>query len=82
MIASIEPISSGFAITDHKDPRAQYYLALRQRFGKFLHEASVSLRQQGEENTVDAVHVLVSWLSCFHRLWTNIPSRYSPSVHI
>lgn len=63
MIASIEPISSGFAITDHKDPLAQYYLALRQRFGKFLHEASVSLRQQGEENTVDAVHVLVSWLS-------------------
>lgn len=62
MIASIEPINSGFAITD-KDPRVQYYLALRQRLGKFLHEASVSLRQQGEENTVDAVHVLVSWLS-------------------
>jgi proteasome activator subunit 4 len=69
MIASIEPINSGFAITNHKDPRAGYYLALRQRFGKFLHEASVSLRQQGEENTVDAVHVLVSWLSsCFHPL--------------
>lgn len=63
MIASIEPINSGFAITDHKDPRVQYYLALRKRFGKFLHEASVSLRQQGEENTVDAVYVLVSWLS-------------------
>jgi proteasome activator subunit 4 len=63
MIASIEPINSGFAITDHKDPRARFYLALRERFGKFLHEASVSLRQQGEENTVDAVHVLVSWLS-------------------
>jgi proteasome activator subunit 4 len=60
MIASIEPVNSGFAITDHQDPRAQYYLALRQRFGKLLHEASVSLRQQGEENTVDAVHALVS----------------------
>jgi proteasome activator subunit 4 len=62
MIASIEPINSGFAITDLRDPRAQYYLNLRQRFGKLLHEASVSLRQQGEENTVDAVHALVSWL--------------------
>jgi proteasome activator subunit 4 len=60
MIASIEPLNSGFAITDPQDPRAQYYLALRQRFGKLLHEASVSLRQQGEENTVDAVHALVS----------------------
>jgi len=59
MIASIEPINSGFAITDHKDPRARFYLALRERFGKFLHEASVSLRQQGEENTVDAVYLLV-----------------------
>ncbi|KAI0257360.1 hypothetical protein BJV78DRAFT_1277900 [Lactifluus subvellereus] len=59
MIASIEPLNSGFAITDLQDPRAQYYLALRQRFGKLLHEASVSLRQQGEENTVDAVHALI-----------------------
>jgi proteasome activator subunit 4 len=59
MIASIEPVNSGFAITDHQDPRAQYYLALRERFGKLLHKASVSLRQQGEENTVDAVHTLV-----------------------
>ena len=62
MIASIEPITSGFAITDLQDPRAKYYLNLRQRFGKLLHEASVSLRQQGEENTVDAVYALVSWL--------------------
>ncbi|KAH9982676.1 hypothetical protein BGW80DRAFT_1433981 [Lactifluus volemus] len=59
MIASIEPLESGFAITDPQDPRAEYYVALRQRFGKLLHEASVSLRQQGEENTVDAVHALI-----------------------
>ncbi|KAI0001825.1 hypothetical protein BJV77DRAFT_16959 [Russula vinacea] len=65
MIASIEPLSSGFAITDHQDSRAQYYLALRQRFGKFLHEASVSLRQQGEENTVDAVHALIQSIRAY-----------------
>lgn len=81
MIASIEPINSGFAITDFEDPRAQYYLALRQRFGKLLHEASVSLRQQGEENTVDAVYALVSWLpsSLLSRLSWFTLSRYSPS---
>ncbi len=84
MIASIEPINSGVAITDLQDPRAQYYLALRQRFGKLLHEASVSLRQQGEENTVDAVHALVSWLQRLfhsHLSWYTL-SRYSPSVLI
>ena len=67
MIATIEPLNSGFAITDSRDKRAQYYTALRQRFGKFLHEASVSLRQQGEENTVDAVHALVSWIRAITR---------------
>ncbi|KAA1468544.1 hypothetical protein DENSPDRAFT_833875 [Dentipellis sp. KUC8613] len=59
MIASIDPINSGFAISDPEDPRAKYYTALRLRFGKFLHDASVSLRQQGEENTVDAVDLLI-----------------------
>ncbi|TFY83737.1 hypothetical protein EWM64_g269 [Hericium alpestre] len=58
MIASVDPINSGFAMSP-EDPRAQYYTALRQRFGKFLHNASVSLRQQGEENTVDAVDLLL-----------------------
>ncbi|KAI0274846.1 hypothetical protein BC834DRAFT_814888 [Gloeopeniophorella convolvens] len=65
MIASIEPLSSGFAIADTEDPRAQYYLSLRQRFGKLLHEASVSLRQQGEENTVDAVHALLQCIRTY-----------------
>jgi proteasome activator subunit 4 len=59
MIASIEPLSSGFCLTDPNDLRYQYITSVRQRFGRFLHSASVSLRQQGEENTVDAVHMLV-----------------------
>ncbi|KAI9462361.1 hypothetical protein BJY52DRAFT_1221991 [Lactarius psammicola] len=65
MIASIEPLSSGFAISDPQDPRARYYLSLRQRFGKLLHEASVSLRRQGEENTVDAVHALIQCIRTY-----------------
>lgn len=59
MIASVAPINSGFALTDPSDPRYQYFLGVKHRFGKFLHDASVSLRAQGEENTVDAVQILV-----------------------
>ncbi|KAI0961189.1 hypothetical protein AcV7_000357 [Taiwanofungus camphoratus] len=59
MIGTIIPFNSGFALTDICDPRHQYISSLRHRFGEFLHKASVSLRQQGEENTVDAVHMLI-----------------------
>ena len=59
MIAHIEPLNSGFALTNPSDPRWQYVTSLRRRFGKLLHRASVSLQQQGEQNTVDAVFVLV-----------------------
>lgn len=61
MIACIEPLNSGFALSDPNDPRHQYMTSLKRRFGQFLHCASTSLQQQGEENTVDAVHMLVSY---------------------
>lgn len=59
MIASVEPVNAGFCIKDPNDSRFQYVKGLRHRFGAFLHNASVALRQQGEENTVDAVDMLV-----------------------
>ncbi|KAJ6574791.1 hypothetical protein B0H19DRAFT_1254444 [Mycena capillaripes] len=59
MIGIIEPLNSGFALTDPADPRYIYISSLRRRFGEFLHEASKSLLQQGEENTVDAVEMLL-----------------------
>ncbi|GBE78103.1 hypothetical protein SCP_0109850 [Sparassis crispa] len=59
MIASIQPISSGFCLMDDQDPRHQYISLLKRRFGRFLHDASIALRQQGEENTVDAVNMLI-----------------------
>ncbi|KAF9568562.1 hypothetical protein CPC08DRAFT_679680 [Agrocybe pediades] len=59
MIASVQPINSGFAMTDPSDPEYQYLLQIKRRFGSLLHTASVVLREQGEENTVDAVQVLV-----------------------
>jgi proteasome activator subunit 4 len=72
MIANIESIKSGFCLTDIADPRYQYTTSLKRRFGIFLHTASVNLRQQGEENTVDAVDMLVSVglsLSCLNLMW-------------
>ncbi|KAG6910596.1 hypothetical protein DXG01_009547 [Tephrocybe rancida] len=59
MIASIDSIASGFCLTDPDEPHYQYMTSLRHRFGTFLHKASVSLRQQGAENTVDAVDMLI-----------------------
>lgn len=61
MIGHIEPLSSCFVLTDPSDPRYKYLTSLRRRFGTFLKSASSSLRQQGEENTVDAVHMLVRY---------------------
>lgn len=62
MIASAPPLNSGFALTDTSDPQYQYLLRVKHRFGQFLHNASMVLRDQGEENTVDAVQVLVSFI--------------------
>ncbi|KAI0343952.1 hypothetical protein BDW22DRAFT_1355187 [Trametopsis cervina] len=59
MIALIEPLESGFALTDPSDPRHQYMTSLKRRFGELLHEASIALRSQGEENILDAVHMLL-----------------------
>ncbi|KAF9036519.1 hypothetical protein BDZ89DRAFT_1100671 [Hymenopellis radicata] len=59
MLASVPPMTAGFCLTDRSDPKYQYIRSLRHRYGVFLHSASVSLRQQGEENTVDAVHMLI-----------------------
>lgn len=59
MIAHCEPLQSCFVLTDPQDPRYKFVSGLRHRFGRFLRNASDSLRKQGEENTIDAVHVLV-----------------------
>ncbi|KAF9535513.1 hypothetical protein CPB83DRAFT_841889 [Crepidotus variabilis] len=59
MIASVAPLNSGFALIDPDDPRSVYLSRVRDRFGAFLHNASVALQRQGEENTVDAVQMLV-----------------------
>ncbi|KAJ3576138.1 hypothetical protein NP233_g640 [Leucocoprinus birnbaumii] len=79
MIAHLDPIKSGFCLTDTKDPRYVFITGLRKRFGQFLHAASVSLRQQGEENTVDAVQILVRSMRTY--LIEYADSRDSSSVN-
>ncbi|KAJ7275353.1 hypothetical protein B0H12DRAFT_1086888 [Mycena haematopus] len=65
MIGVIEPLKSGFVLTDPTDPRYIYISSLRHRFGEFLHEASKSLLQQGEQNTVDAVEMLLEGIRTY-----------------
>jgi proteasome activator subunit 4 len=69
MIASVEPLAAGFCLTDPQDARYKYITELRRRFGEFLHAASLSLQRQGEENTVDAVQILVCTLTVSHDLF-------------
>ena len=59
MIGRSLPLASCFVLTDEKDSRYQYLAGIRRKFGSLLKAASSSLRQQGEENTVDAVYLLV-----------------------
>ena len=61
MIGTIKPIGAAFCLTDPADSQYQLVLSLKQRFARFLHNASISLREQGEENTVDPVLMLVSF---------------------
>ncbi|KAJ7102239.1 hypothetical protein B0H15DRAFT_813790 [Mycena belliarum] len=65
MIGIIEPLSSGFVLTDPTDPRYVYISSLRRRFGEFLHDASKTLLQHGEENTVDAVEMLIEGIRTY-----------------
>ena len=60
MIASGEPITCGFPLSDPDDPRFQKFIAYRRRFSNLLLSASKVLRNQGEENTVDAILMLAS----------------------
>ena len=80
MIANVEPLKSGFVLDDPSDPRHQYVTALKTRFGQFLHEASVSLLGQGEENTVDAVHMLVRSIRTFMLEYGDSRDRYSANI--
>ncbi|KAH7923993.1 hypothetical protein BV22DRAFT_1196262 [Leucogyrophana mollusca] len=65
MIASVKPLNSGFCLTDPSDQRYRYISGLKRRYGEFLHKASGSLQQQGEENTVDAVQMLIASIQTY-----------------
>ncbi|KII93397.1 hypothetical protein PLICRDRAFT_694576 [Plicaturopsis crispa FD-325 SS-3] len=80
MIPSVDPLNSGFCLTDPEDARYQYITSLRRRFGDFLHRASVSLRQQGEENTVDAVRMLIRALRTYMLDYGDSKDSYSANV--
>lgn len=67
MIAAMPSMSSSFCLTDPSDPSYIYISSLKSRFGKFLHDASTTLRvKEGEEeNTFDAVYMVIRSVRTF-----------------
>lgn len=58
--AIVEPYSlraqAGFCLTDHRDPRYQAAVRHRERFGRVVHQAALSLRGNiAGEDHIDAV---------------------------
>jgi len=48
-------VEAGYTLTDPEDPRYQYVASTRRQFGELLHQASVALRESGEEDHIDAI---------------------------
>ncbi len=48
-------------------------LEFRNRFGRFLHSASISLLNQGDESSIDAILILVSLQVVTEWQWLNLP---------
>jgi proteasome activator subunit 4 len=51
---------AGICLTDPADPRHQYVLGLRERTGRVLHAAVGSLKDNGAEDSIDAVKMIIS----------------------
>lgn len=60
MVAFGPDVEVSYPLSDPEDPRHKRLLGYRRRFVSFLIAASKLLREQGEENTVDAIHAVVS----------------------
>lgn len=74
-IASVKPVKSGFVFDSPSDPRYTLVSGLRDRFARFLHSASEKLVDEGDENTVDAILMLIR--SCRTYFLDYGDSRYS-----
>lgn len=63
--SSLPPFKSAFILTDPLDPRHRAFASLRERIGKFLVRAADYLRNEGGDDSTDAVVSLVSTISAF-----------------
>lgn len=60
MVARCTVIEVGYPLKDAQDPRFLKIMGYRKRFVDFLLRSSALLRQQGEENTVDAINMVIA----------------------
>lgn len=56
---------AAFVLTDVSDPKHQAYAALRERIGKFVQRAAVYLRNEGGDDSTDAVLSVISTINTF-----------------
>ncbi|KAG8888929.1 hypothetical protein FRB98_006471 [Tulasnella sp. 332] len=80
-IATVKSIESGFALNDKNDIRYRQVAKLRERISRFLHKASASLRNKGDENTVPAVLMLSEILTDGPQLYDGIRRRCLPVIY-
>ncbi|KAG8866672.1 hypothetical protein FRC20_007837 [Serendipita sp. 405] len=90
MVAWTAQIEVNYPLRDEKDLRRQKLLEHRRRFREFLLKSSQVLRQQGEENTVDAIHMVISSFRTYLlengapdiEDWGSLRNRYSNEKNV
>lgn len=51
--------ATGIALQDPADPRHQFVISLRQRTGQMLHAAIIRLKDNGADDAIDSVKLIV-----------------------
>jgi hypothetical protein len=61
----LPPLQAAFILTDPADPRHQAHARFRERLGQFVLKAARYLRDQGGDDSTDAVTGIVGMLSTY-----------------
>lgn len=80
---------AGICLTNPDDPRHQFVFQLRERSGKMLHAAVHSLKNNGAEDSIDCVKMLISSIRvlqldypCDHNHYTAVKKSYEFALQI
>lgn len=81
--------AAGICLTDSTDPRHQFVTQLRIRAGEMLHTSVDSLKNNGAEDSIDCVRLLISSIKlleldypCDHLHYTAVKKSYDFALQI